>query len=140
MTAILSFGIISLLFFHCQANDLFVQKSAATQFLHRFRKSTCRIFPGILFGCLERECCEETCSREEAREIFENDRITDIFWHYHSRGKNTLLLYLLDNAAKIVEGQMKIYELRKELTEKKQEIHDLQDQLSAKLESCVDDK
>ncbi|XP_048409410.1 vitamin K-dependent protein Z-like [Stegostoma tigrinum] len=140
MTPILTYGIISLLFFNCQANDLFVQKSAATQFLPRFRRANWWRLSEILSGNLEKECCEETCSKEEAREVFENDKITEIFWHFYSHGNNSHLLYLLENASKIVEEQMKIYELKKELTEKKQEIHDLQDQLVAKLESCVDDK
>ncbi|XP_078405574.1 transmembrane gamma-carboxyglutamic acid protein 4 [Cetorhinus maximus] len=38
-------------------------------------------------GNLERECFEEICSFEEAREVFEDDRKTNIFWKgYTTKG------------------------------------------------------
>ncbi|XP_072419756.1 vitamin K-dependent protein Z-like isoform X2 [Chiloscyllium punctatum] len=87
---------------------------------------------------LNKECCEEICSREEAREIFEDDEKTEIFWDYYIHGKNPKLVTILNNATEILKDQMEINELRKELTGKKQEIRDLEDQLLTKLESCVD--
>ncbi|XP_078054055.1 coagulation factor X-like [Mustelus asterias] len=76
MTIILSYGIISLLLFGCQANDLFLQKPDAARFLSRFRRAN-HLFEEAKAGNLERECLEETCSREEVREIFEDDTKTE---------------------------------------------------------------
>ncbi|XP_043572568.1 venom prothrombin activator oscutarin-C catalytic subunit-like [Chiloscyllium plagiosum] len=131
MTVILKCGILLLILFDCQASDLFLQKSAAARFLPRFE---------FLKGNLERECCEETCSKEEVREVYENDQPTEIFWYLYILKKNSNLKHILDNAAEILEEQMKINELRKELTGKKQEINDLKEQLLGKLESCIDGK
>ncbi|XP_051982429.1 protein Z, vitamin K-dependent plasma glycoprotein b [Xyrauchen texanus] len=40
----------------------------------------------ILPGNLERECVEERCSREEARECFENEQKTEDFWTKYNDG------------------------------------------------------
>ncbi|XP_078054054.1 coagulation factor X-like [Mustelus asterias] len=83
MTIILSYGIISLFLFGCQANDLFLQKPDAARFLSRFRRAN-YLFEEAKGGNLERECLEETCSREEVREIFEDDTNTDLFWAFYA--------------------------------------------------------
>ncbi|XP_072419754.1 coagulation factor X-like [Chiloscyllium punctatum] len=132
MTVILRCGILLLILFDCQASKLFLQKSAAAQFLSRIR--------GIFKGNLEGECCEKTCSKEEVREIFEDNQRTEIFWYHYVLKKNSNLKNILDNAAKTLEEQMKINELRKELTRKKQEINNLKEELLGKLESCIDGK
>ncbi|XP_072335988.1 uncharacterized protein [Scyliorhinus torazame] len=72
MAIILSCGMISLLLFECQANDLFLQKPEAVRFLSRFRRAN-YFAEEFKAGNLERECLEETCSEEEVQEIFEND-------------------------------------------------------------------
>ena len=44
----------------------------ANQFLSRHRRAY-QVFEETKQGHLERECVEERCSKEEAREVFEND-------------------------------------------------------------------
>lgn len=44
----------------------------ANQFLSRHRRAN-QVFEETKQGHLERECVEERCSKEEAREVFEND-------------------------------------------------------------------
>uniref|UniRef100_A0A3B3ZC25 Growth arrest-specific 6 n=1 Tax=Periophthalmus magnuspinnatus TaxID=409849 RepID=A0A3B3ZC25_9GOBI len=51
----------------------------ANQFLSRHRRAN-QVFEETKQGHLERECVEERCSKEEAREVFENDPETDYFW------------------------------------------------------------
>uniref|UniRef100_A0A1A8BU46 Growth arrest-specific 6 n=1 Tax=Nothobranchius kadleci TaxID=1051664 RepID=A0A1A8BU46_NOTKA len=51
----------------------------ASQFLSRHRRAN-QVFEETKQGHLERECVEERCSKEEAREVFENDPETDYFY------------------------------------------------------------
>lgn len=44
----------------------------ANQFLNRQRRAN-QVFEETKQGHLERECVEEKCTKEEAREVFEND-------------------------------------------------------------------
>lgn len=50
-----------------------LQASEAAQFLRPRLKRANHIFEETKQGHLERECVEEKCSKEEAREVFEND-------------------------------------------------------------------
>ncbi|KAL4838392.1 hypothetical protein H8958_012379 [Nasalis larvatus] len=52
----------------------------ATQFLRPRQRRAFQVFEEAKQGHLERECVEELCSREEAREVFENDPETDYFY------------------------------------------------------------
>lgn len=45
----------------------------AAQFLRQRQRRAYQIFEETKQGHLERECVEEHCSKEEAREVFEND-------------------------------------------------------------------
>ncbi|XP_030210111.1 coagulation factor VII isoform X1 [Gadus morhua] len=49
-------------------------------FLGRLRRSNAGWFEELQRGDLERECLEERCSYEEAREVFEFTKTTDEFW------------------------------------------------------------
>ncbi|XP_071388638.1 protein Z, vitamin K-dependent plasma glycoprotein b [Centroberyx affinis] len=61
-----------------QARSVFLRSKRANTFL----------VEEILQGNLERECYEEICSYEEAREYFENTARTKAFWNgYHGRDK-----------------------------------------------------
>ncbi|KAG7467015.1 hypothetical protein MATL_G00148880 [Megalops atlanticus] len=51
----------------------------ANQFLKR-QKRAYQVFEETKQGHLERECVEEICSKEEAREVFENDPETEYFY------------------------------------------------------------
>ncbi|XP_071991885.1 growth arrest-specific protein 6 [Engystomops pustulosus] len=57
-----------------------LQASEATQFLRPRLKRANHIFEETKQGHLERECVEERCSKEEAREVFENDPETEYFY------------------------------------------------------------
>ena len=48
-----------------------LSQSTATQFLSRHKRAN-SLFEESKKGNLERECIEELCNKEEAREIFEN--------------------------------------------------------------------
>ncbi|KAM9316470.1 uncharacterized protein PAF06_007496 [Gastrophryne carolinensis] len=59
---------------------VFIQKDKAH---HVLRKRANHFLEEILPGNLERECYEETCSREEAREIFKSLEKTAEFWYHY---------------------------------------------------------
>lgn len=50
---------------------LVLSKNTASNFLSRHRRAN-SLFEESKKGNLERECVEELCNKEEAREIFEN--------------------------------------------------------------------
>ncbi|XP_075125685.1 coagulation factor X-like [Leptodactylus fuscus] len=50
---------------------------------HVLRKRANHFLEEILPGNLERECYEETCSHEEAREIFKSTEKTTEFWYHY---------------------------------------------------------
>ncbi|XP_066401378.1 growth arrest-specific protein 6 [Molothrus aeneus] len=52
----------------------------AAQFLRQRQRRAYQIFEETKQGHLERECVEEHCSKEEAREVFENDPETEYFY------------------------------------------------------------
>uniref|UniRef100_A0A4W5JGD5 Gla domain-containing protein n=1 Tax=Hucho hucho TaxID=62062 RepID=A0A4W5JGD5_9TELE len=54
----------------CDAHR-FLSQNRASQFLSRHRRAN-HLFEESKKGNLERECIEELCNKEEAREIFEN--------------------------------------------------------------------
>ncbi|XP_042259650.1 vitamin K-dependent protein S isoform X1 [Thunnus maccoyii] len=57
----------------------FLSHSTASQFLSRHRRAN-SLFEESKKGNLERECIEELCNKEEAREIFENQPETEYFY------------------------------------------------------------
>ncbi|XP_072514003.1 vitamin K-dependent protein S [Salminus brasiliensis] len=61
----------------CDAH--FLTQNKASQFLTRHRRANSG-FEESKQGNLERECIEERCSKEEAREIFENNPETEYFY------------------------------------------------------------
>ncbi|KAM3876981.1 transmembrane gamma-carboxyglutamic acid protein 4 [Diretmus argenteus] len=67
--------------------EVFVEEEDANTFLGRhllFNRFDFEIFTP---GNLERECYEEVCNYEEAREVFENDPDTDAFWKKYNENK-----------------------------------------------------
>lgn len=50
---------------------MFINRERANTVLERFRRAN-SFLEELKKGNLERECLEETCSYEEAREVFEN--------------------------------------------------------------------
>ncbi|MEQ2281937.1 Vitamin K-dependent protein S, partial [Ameca splendens] len=57
----------------------FLSQNTASQFLSRRRRAN-SLFEESKKGNLERECIEEVCNKEEAREIFENHPETEYFY------------------------------------------------------------
>ncbi|KAG7517865.1 coagulation factor IX [Solea senegalensis] len=62
------------------SGPVFLSGQAAGSVLRRHRRYNTGIFEEMLQGNLERECMEESCDLEEARETFENDEKTMEFW------------------------------------------------------------
>ncbi|XP_070607243.1 vitamin K-dependent protein Z [Erythrolamprus reginae] len=59
---------------------VFLKTEDANQVLARPRRAAFMLFEEIFRGNIERECFEERCTYEEAREAFENTEKTDKFW------------------------------------------------------------
>ncbi|KAI3377551.1 hypothetical protein L3Q82_008712, partial [Scortum barcoo] len=59
--------------------ETILSQSAASQVLSRHRRAN-TLFEESKKGNLERECIEELCNKEEAREIFENQPETEYFY------------------------------------------------------------
>ena len=56
--------------------EVFLSGQAADGLLRRQKRHNTGLFEEVLEGDLERECYEERCDLEEAREFFENDQKT----------------------------------------------------------------
>ncbi|KAH0630819.1 hypothetical protein JD844_004076 [Phrynosoma platyrhinos] len=54
----------------------FINPEEARSVLHRYKRYNTGRLEEVVQGNLERECIEETCSYEEAREVFENEEKT----------------------------------------------------------------
>ncbi|XP_016312357.1 growth arrest-specific protein 6 [Sinocyclocheilus anshuiensis] len=61
------------------SSQLSVSPREANEFLRRHRRAN-QVFEETKQGHLERECVEERCTKEEAREVFENDPETEYFY------------------------------------------------------------
>ncbi|XP_063047284.1 transmembrane gamma-carboxyglutamic acid protein 2 [Engraulis encrasicolus] len=60
--------------------NVFVSGESANVFLSRSLLYNYFDFEVVTQGNLERECVEEMCSYEEAREVFEDDALTQAYW------------------------------------------------------------
>ena len=58
------------------SGPVFLPVDTASRVLRRQKRRNTHMFEELLSGNLERECLEETCDLEEAREVFENDEKT----------------------------------------------------------------
>nr|XP_046189301.1 transmembrane gamma-carboxyglutamic acid protein 4 [Oncorhynchus gorbuscha] len=72
-----------------QSKEVFMQEEQANAFLGRHLLANRFDFELFTPGNLERECFEEVCSYEEAREVFENVPQTDDFWKKYTEGEDT---------------------------------------------------
>ncbi|KAK1163092.1 coagulation factor IX [Acipenser oxyrinchus oxyrinchus] len=70
---------------HCEAK-VFVSPQSASSVLQRHRRYNKGFMEEMLPDNLERECLEEKCTFEEAREVFENKEKTMEFWHPYVDG------------------------------------------------------
>ncbi|XP_070263519.1 coagulation factor X-like [Myotis yumanensis] len=65
--------------------SVFINREHANSILDRVRRAN-SLFEEVKKGNLERECWEETCSYEEAREVFEDTEKTNEFWNKYKDG------------------------------------------------------
>ncbi|XP_067842739.1 growth arrest-specific protein 6-like [Heptranchias perlo] len=72
-------GTLVLLLLATSQSSQFVSRRAASSFLSRIKRAN-HVFEETRQGHLERECVEEFCNKEEAREVFENDPETNYFY------------------------------------------------------------
>ncbi|EGW14688.1 Growth arrest-specific protein 6 [Cricetulus griseus] len=64
----------------CSRPAVLLRAREAAQFLRPRQRRAYQVFEEAKQGHLERECVEEVCSKEEAREVFENDPETEYFY------------------------------------------------------------
>uniref|UniRef100_A0A8C4JE92 Protein Z, vitamin K dependent plasma glycoprotein n=1 Tax=Dromaius novaehollandiae TaxID=8790 RepID=A0A8C4JE92_DRONO len=55
--------------------SVFISADDANKVIKRHRRASFLLLEEVLQGSLERECFEERCTQEEAREVFENDEM-----------------------------------------------------------------
>ncbi|XP_003218778.1 vitamin K-dependent protein Z isoform X1 [Anolis carolinensis] len=72
--------LLSAFFFHLANQTVFLSKNDANKVIARSKRGYSMFLEEIFEGNLERECLEERCSYEEAREAFEDIENTDRFW------------------------------------------------------------
>uniref|UniRef100_A0A8C4MWG2 Vitamin K-dependent protein Z n=1 Tax=Equus asinus asinus TaxID=83772 RepID=A0A8C4MWG2_EQUAS len=65
---------------------LFLSASKANTVLARWKRAGSYLLEELFEGNLEKECYEEICVYEEAREVFENDATTGEFWTRYMGG------------------------------------------------------
>nr|XP_033499705.1 ras-related protein R-Ras2-like isoform X2 [Epinephelus lanceolatus] len=79
----------SVIYRHAPGDPVLVDGQAANSFLSRSLLYNSWDFEIVVTDNLERECVEEMCSYEEAREVFEDKVQTDLFWNnYVNSGGN----------------------------------------------------
>nr|XP_012621013.1 coagulation factor X [Microcebus murinus] len=66
-------------------DSVFIDRERASNVLARVRRAN-SFLEEVKKGNLERECWEETCSYEEAREVFEDTDKTNEFWNKYKDG------------------------------------------------------
>ncbi|XP_015498383.1 coagulation factor X isoform X1 [Parus major] len=64
---------------------VFIEKENANKFLERSKRAN-SFLEELKKGNIERECNEERCSKEEAREAFEDQEKTEEFWNIYVDG------------------------------------------------------
>ncbi|XP_041822567.1 prothrombin [Chelmon rostratus] len=91
----------------CLADHVFLDGHQASQVLVRNRRAN-QLFEEVKPGNLERECVEEICDHEEAREVFEQTDKTEDFWAKYLDCKGTEMIRTQDNiniVRQCIEGQ-----------------------------------
>ncbi|OCT66091.1 hypothetical protein XELAEV_18042345mg [Xenopus laevis] len=100
MVTFSSILIIYLLTSFCSAEKpVFLSNKSASSILVRQRRYNSGRLEEWVAGNLERECLEEKCNYEEAREVFENDDKTKEFWKQYIDGDQCLSKPCLNGGA-----------------------------------------
>ncbi|XP_027722385.1 vitamin K-dependent protein Z-like isoform X2 [Vombatus ursinus] len=82
---------------HQSEQSVFWPASKANEVIVRTKRARSFILEEILKGNLERECFEEKCVYEEAREVFENNEKTHTFWSQYMAGTPCMSQPCLNN-------------------------------------------
>ncbi|XP_074155670.1 vitamin K-dependent protein Z isoform X1 [Sminthopsis crassicaudata] len=82
---------------HQSEQSVFWPASKANEVMVRAKRARTFILEEILKGNLERECFEEICVYEEAREVFENNENTNSFWNQYMAGTPCISQPCLNN-------------------------------------------
>ncbi|XP_041328338.1 coagulation factor X-like [Pyrgilauda ruficollis] len=70
---------------------VFIKKENADKFLERTKRAN-SFLEELKKGNIERECNEERCSKEEAREAFEDQEKTEEFWNIYVGKKHLVFI------------------------------------------------
>uniref|UniRef100_A0A2K5D883 Protein Z, vitamin K dependent plasma glycoprotein n=1 Tax=Aotus nancymaae TaxID=37293 RepID=A0A2K5D883_AOTNA len=79
--------------------EIFLPASKANDVLVRWKRGGSYLLEELFEGNLEKECYEEICVYEEAREVFENDAVTDEFWRQYKGGSPCISQPCLHNGS-----------------------------------------
>ncbi|KAJ8246650.1 hypothetical protein GJAV_G00253900 [Gymnothorax javanicus] len=98
--------LLATLAFACTVSAaVFLRKDDAHGLLQRSRRANSGFLEEVKQGNLERECVEEICDYEEAREVFEDDAKTKEFWMKYDLFEDTLkCLYLNGGCEQFCDG------------------------------------
>ncbi|XP_060716216.1 coagulation factor VIIi [Tachysurus vachellii] len=83
--------LVLLLFYPAVSGAVFLRRDDANSVLRRFRRANSGYLEEVKAGNLERECIEEICDYEEAREVFEDDVQTKQFWISYNANEHCLI-------------------------------------------------
>ncbi|XP_014799670.1 PREDICTED: vitamin K-dependent protein Z isoform X2 [Calidris pugnax] len=78
--------LLSALFLQTE-QTVFISADDANKVIKRQRRASSLLLEEVLQGSLERECLEERCTQEEAREVFEDDEMLKMFWDAYYGGR-----------------------------------------------------
>ncbi|XP_005374011.2 PREDICTED: vitamin K-dependent protein Z isoform X2 [Chinchilla lanigera] len=92
-------GLVLLLLSHQAELSVFIPASSANQVLLRWKRAGSYILEELFEGNLEKECYEEICVHEEAREVFEDDAATGAFWREYRGGSPCISQPCLNNGS-----------------------------------------
>ncbi|XP_006909412.1 vitamin K-dependent protein Z [Pteropus alecto] len=91
--------LLVLLVLRCTEPSVFLPRSKANEVLIRWKRAGSYLLEEFFEGNLEKECYEEICVYEEAREVFENDVTTDRFWEKYMGGTPCISQPCLNNGS-----------------------------------------
>ncbi|XP_023571017.1 vitamin K-dependent protein Z isoform X3 [Octodon degus] len=95
----LLWGLVIVLLLPWAELSVFVPASRANQVLLRRKRAGSYILEELFEGNLEKECYEEICVHEEAREVFEDDAATAAFWREYRGGSPCISQPCLNNGS-----------------------------------------
>ncbi|KAM7111213.1 vitamin K-dependent protein Z isoform 2-T2 [Molossus nigricans] len=91
--------LLFLLVLHRVEPSAFLSASKANEVLVRQKRAGAYLLEELFEGNLEKECYEEICVYEEAREVFEDDVTTEDFWEKYMGGSPCISQPCLNNGS-----------------------------------------